>query len=342
MTDRREILLRGLDLARLRGLEIGPLMSPFVAKSDGDVVYVDHADTATLRQKYAADPNVQVDQIVDVDAVWGERSLLECLDGRKVDYVIASHVAEHVPDLVTWLQEIEAVLASGGELRLALPDKRFSFDCLRDEARFTDVIHAYIMRARQPLPHALLDCVLDVAANADAEQIHCGTQLRGDIQRCFSFEHALDFVRDARESGRYIDVHCWVVTPRRFAELMERLVEVGLIRLACTEFVDTITGSFDFYVTMRLSADRDCTMASWRRMAEAARDDPQAPLANMRGSSPAGLAPASDEVAWLRGRIAAMEASTSWRLTAPLRAVTRVLRTIGGRGRNRNTHPAPD
>jgi SAM-dependent methyltransferase len=326
MADRREFLLRGLDLARLRGLEIGPLMSPFVAKSDGDVVYVDHADTATLRQKYAADPNVEVDRIVDVDAVWGERSLLECLNGRKVDYVIASHVAEHVPDLVTWLQEIEAVLAAGGELRLALPDKRFTFDCLREEARFTDLIHAYIMRARQPLPHALLDCVLDVAANADAEQIHRGAEPRSDIQRCFTFEHALEFVRDARESGKYIDVHCWVVTPRRFAELMERLVAVGLIRFACTDFVDTILGSFDFYVAMQPSSDQDQAMASWRRMAKASRDDPHREITKADSVPPTEPAPTSDEVNWLRNRIAAMEASTSWRLTAPLRTAARLLR----------------
>jgi SAM-dependent methyltransferase len=331
MTDRRQILLRGLDLARLRGLEVGPLMSPFVAKSDGDVVYVDHADTATLRQKYAADPNVEVDRIVEVDAVWGECSLLECLDGRKVDYVIASHVAEHVPDLVTWLQEIEAVLASGGELRLALPDKRFTFDCLREEARFTDLIHAYIMRARQPLPHALLDCVLDVAANADAERICRGSQLRADIERCFSFEHALEFVRDARESGKYIDVHCWVVTPRRFAELMERLVAVGLVRFACTDFVDTILGSFDFYVAMQPSSDKDHAMASWRRMAKVSRDDPHGGITNPRSAQLTEPALTSDEAIWLRNRIAAMEASTSWRVTAPLRAAARLLRKIGGR-----------
>jgi predicted SAM-dependent methyltransferase len=35
--------------------------------------------------------------------------------------VIASHVIEHTPDLVTWLAEIRAILQPNGTLRLAIP-----------------------------------------------------------------------------------------------------------------------------------------------------------------------------------------------------------------------------
>ena len=330
MIDRRQTLLHGLDVAHLTGLEIGPLMSPFVGKSDGDVIYVDHADTATLREKYAGDPAVDTSRIVEVDAVWGEQTLAECLYGRKVDYVIASHVAEHVPDLVTWLQEIEQVLRPGGELRLIVPDKRFTFDCLREEARFTDLIHAYLMRARQPLPHAVLDCVLDVAANADAQRIADGSQRPEDIERTFSCENALTFVRDSISSGRYVDVHCWVVTPHRFAELLERAAAVGLIRFCCGDFVDTAPGSPEFFVTLKRTEDRHEAVQSWRRMAEVAvSPTPAVPTPSV--SDGAMIA----ELGLLRRRVAAIDASTSWRVTAPIRACAHALRRLRLRPGNR-------
>ena len=115
--DRRAKILEGLDIARSRGVEIGPLHAPLVANSDGEVIYVDHADAEALRAKYARDPIVgDVSKIVDVDAIWGERSLAERLGERvPVDYVIASHVLEHVPDLISWLQEVRSVLAPTGD-----------------------------------------------------------------------------------------------------------------------------------------------------------------------------------------------------------------------------------
>jgi hypothetical protein len=145
-------------------------------------------------------------------------------------------------------------------------------------------------------------------------------------------------VRDAQTSGKYVDVHCWVVTPRRFAELMERLVEVGLISFACADFVDTVAGPFEFYVALRPTADRGAALESWHRMAVTARDHlisaqavPDGSAHQDASSLPPHQNAESDELAWLRGRVAAMEASTSWRLTAPIRALTTTLRMIGGR-----------
>src|SRR5580658_7325812 len=101
--DRREIILNGLDLSKLVGVEIGALDKPLVRRQDGEVIYVDHADRETLVEKYKADPNVNKDSLVHVDAIWGENTLADAVSYRKVDYVVASHVIEHVPDLITWL-----------------------------------------------------------------------------------------------------------------------------------------------------------------------------------------------------------------------------------------------
>jgi SAM-dependent methyltransferase len=122
---RRDRLLRGLNIQESVGVEIGPLCWPLVRRSEApNVIYVDHTDTPSLRQKYKDDPHLDVNEIVDVDAVWGRNTLHEAIKGRYVDYVVASHVVEHVPDLVTWLRELAAVLRPTGEVRLAVPDRR--------------------------------------------------------------------------------------------------------------------------------------------------------------------------------------------------------------------------
>lgn len=46
--NRNEKLIGDLDIPKLTGLEIGPLCRPVVRRSDGKVLYVDHADTETL------------------------------------------------------------------------------------------------------------------------------------------------------------------------------------------------------------------------------------------------------------------------------------------------------
>jgi hypothetical protein len=125
-----------------------------VLKHEGEIIYVDHLDTNSLKAKYADDPNVDVSKIVSVDAVWGSRTLLQAV-GRSVDYVIASHVAEHVPDLIGWLGEIREVLRPGGTLRLIVPDKRFTFDIDRRETELADVLAAYVVKARSPMPRAI-------------------------------------------------------------------------------------------------------------------------------------------------------------------------------------------
>ena len=44
------------------------------------------------------------------------------------DAFIASHVIEHTPDLIDFLQTSEILLKSSGVVVLAIPDKRYCFD----------------------------------------------------------------------------------------------------------------------------------------------------------------------------------------------------------------------
>ena len=267
--ERREKVLQGIDISRSIGVEIGALCRPMVSKTDGHVLYVDHADTATLKQKYRDDPDVDVECIVDVDGIWGSNSLAEVIR-QKVDYVIASHVVEHVPDLITWLRELRSILKPSGEVRLVVPDRRFTFDYLRYETRLVDVVYAEMMRARVPLPHLVLDYVANVV-KMDGGKMWLGQVDKASLEHHHSLSHAINCAAQSRE-GIYHDIHCWVFTPRSFASLFAEMADHGLIDFECSSFHDTAPGTIEFFVGLRATEDMESAARSWRAIAEKCED----------------------------------------------------------------------
>ena len=307
---RRRALLQGIDPAAARGVEIGPLASPIVRREDGPILYVDHTDGATLRRKYAGG-NVDIAAIVDVDAIWSDSSLRCAIGGQTVDYIIASHVAEHVPDLISWLGEVADALSPGGELRLALPDMRYSFDYFRQPTRLSDLVAAWMVRARRPQITQILDFVLNYAPGIDGNGIDAGTFDPSGAPRHYSFAGAVELAqRTLDHAAHYEDVHCWVFDPAHFAALMLQLAEHGLLDLECSGFTDTAPEHwFEFYVFLKPCLDRARIRESWKRMQAASLHHP-----------------AAARLTWAEERVRALEQSTSWRLTAPLRGVCGWLR----------------
>jgi SAM-dependent methyltransferase len=266
---RRNKLLSGISIEQSHGVEIGPLCRPFVRRSDGPIVYVDFTDAATLKQKYKDDPFVDTARIVDIDAIWGSSTLQSALGDRQFDYLVASHVIEHVPDFIGWLREVGSVLKPTGEVRLIVPDKRFTFDFFRRKTELSDILHSYIRGARIPQPHSLLDFCLRVVPT----KIDPWTQRPNPAPSDMQIIHgAMHTARETIENGTYHDVHCWVFTPRSFAGLMSEVTRADLVDFACEGFVDTGKFQNEFFVSMRRSRDREYIAKSWDNMARLAAD----------------------------------------------------------------------
>ena len=346
--NKRENLLGDLDLSAAVGIEIGALMSPLVTRAEGNIIYVDHADTETLRKKYAGHDGIDISRIVEVDAVWGSNTLQEAIGkDRKVDYVLASHVVEHVPDLLGWLEEIKSVLRPSGTLRLAIPDRRFTFDYLRQETRMSDILSARLAGARAPLPAQILDHVLDVVRFDTNAAWQGEIEPTRELHRLHSLQDAMSLAEDALRNGTYHDVHCWVFTPMSFAGLLGRAAELGLHGFACTDFHDTEPGELEFQVTLQPCADRLTISESWINMQRTARVDvpgssglKAATLRDKAEDLRLRLAEAEDNAAALQARaamaerrLAAVEASSSWRMTGPVRALVQAVRSGRDAGR---------
>lgn len=253
--ERRAALLAGIVPAAGRGLEFGPLTSPLVGRHEGAIEYVDHATAAELRRKYAADPQVDIGRIVEVDHVLDAGELPASIPAAAYDYVVACHVFEHLPDPLGWLAQVADRLRPGGLLCLAVPDKRFTFDRLRELSRLAEWVEPFLEGRRRPSPRSVFDAAmlsvslpLAVTWTRPPKPEELRPQGAGQTAWVLSL---------ARQAAReYFDVHCSIVTPASCLSLLAEAAEVDLHPFALAGFGDTAVGSFEFYLQLVPAAER--------------------------------------------------------------------------------------
>ncbi|WP_374353468.1 methyltransferase domain-containing protein [Chitinimonas sp.] len=297
--NRNDKILSCIDPQTQSGLEIGALCRPVVKPGIGPIKYVDHLDTPTLRSKYANDANVDVDQIVDVSYVWGSQTLPEAVGDERFDYVIASHVIEHVPDTIGWLREIATVLKPGGKLSLVIPDKRYTFDAARENTGFAAVVEAYLLGRRHPGFREVLDHFSNAVALNDGVALHAilsGSKTAQELPLNHPGmievlgEDGLRHYFNLINGGLYMDVHVHVYTPASVLALLAKLAAAGLLQMRVAAFESTVAGEIEFFITLEKLPDdmpaaqrRDAILASlqpWLHrplMEQAQRPQPEVP-----------------------------------------------------------------
>jgi SAM-dependent methyltransferase len=249
----RTTLLRSMLPPAGRSLEIGPGFSPLLPKAEGfSVETADYTDAGALRMKYRGTPNVDAARIEPVDHVLDSgRSLAEAV-GRPGSFasVVASHVIEHTPDMLGFLQSCETLLAPGGVLLLAVPDKRHCFDVLQPLTSTGAVLQAHLDGRMRPVPGAIFD---DVAYNAvRGGAIGWAPADDGPMAFFAPLEAAKAAYESARRQTEYRDVHVWRFVPSSFRLIMRDLHEIGAIGLREERFHDSVGN--EFYMTLSLSA----------------------------------------------------------------------------------------
>jgi len=208
------------------GVEIGPLSTPVMAKSD-NLKYVDRISTQELKAQYSDDGNVNDATLCEVDHVWGH----ECLENvisEKLDFVIASHVIEHVPDMIEWLLQIRSVLKSGGVLSLAVPDKRYTFDYLRQLSTIEQFMEAYFLKYKKASPRMVFDYYNNVVTLDGKTSISNRDVTPKIITRIYTYRDALKNAKESVASDKFFDTHNWVFTRESFLEIVNTLSTFGL------------------------------------------------------------------------------------------------------------------
>ncbi len=289
--DRTAFLRSLIDLNGI-GLEIGPGYNPLLPKAAGfRVQTVDHTDADGLRAKYR-DAGVDPSRIEEVDHVLADRSLADAIGERRhYDFIVASHVIEHTPDMLGFLRDCEALLNETGILLLAVPDKRYCFDVFQPLSSTGAVLQAHFDRRTRPPLSAIFD---DRAYNAVRDgAIGWPMESTGALSFHLDLPAASAHFAADRQSARYIDVHVWKFVPSSFRLIIHDLNAIGELRLREHAFFDSVGN--EFYMTLserghecgvnRLTLARRMLVEQARIVADHTVADPAAGLSRISGIS---------------------------------------------------------
>ena len=150
-----------------QGLEIGPSHNPVAPKKEGyKVDIIDHMNREQLITKYK-DAQVVLENIEEVDFVWQGENYSE-LTGKKkfYDWIIASQVIEHTPDLIGFLNDCDAILKDDGMISLVVPDKRYCFDHYRPITGLSKIIDSHYQKNKIHTPGTVAEYYLNVVSKA--------------------------------------------------------------------------------------------------------------------------------------------------------------------------------
>ena len=230
-----------------KGLEIGPSHNPIAPKKAGyDVDIIDHMSREELIEKYR-EHNLNLDNIEEVDFVWQGESYAELTGKEKYyDWIIASHLIEHTPDLIGFLNDCDKILKDDGVISLVIPDKRYCFDHYRPLTGLAQIIDSYFQRHKIHTPGTVAEYYLNVVRKG--EIIAWDANITGEYSFVHSLQDSLQGIKTVREDKAYIDVHAWCFVPHSFRLLIHDLHALGFIPFQEVGFAPT--AGCEFYITL--------------------------------------------------------------------------------------------
>ena len=237
------VWLKNIDYDK-RILEIGPLHIPNISKDRAkNLFYADIRTTEEIISFYRNNPDVITENIVEIDYVI-KNSYTESLNNiEKFDYVIATHVIEHIPRLISFFEDISNILNPNGKLCLAIPDKRYCFDHFRCPTSFAECYDIYT-RGISNLPVRVLDHYISSTIN-DPIILWKGNTSKYIARNKERFRKAKENYLKSL-NGEYIDVHFSVFTPETFLLFLFYMLNFNILPFKCIEFYGTEYYSNEF------------------------------------------------------------------------------------------------
>ena len=234
---------------RGKGIEIGAAHRPVqVDPAFCSVTYLDRLSAMQLTKRFpelAADEIMSPDIICDVAATG-----LSCIQDGKLDFVIASHLLEHLPNPLGFLLECHRVLRPSGILLLMVPDKNYTFDRDRQITPLAHIVHDLKNNTTAIDEEHLIDFIVHAAKQ---------TVPKGSRQRRKMFQRELD---------RSIHVHVW--SCNELIELLEYVVgQEATSWVLCELFLPKDIKDESIVVLRKTSADTAQALAHFRQNAVA-------------------------------------------------------------------------
>jgi len=234
---------------KCRGLEVSPDMNPIVrTTSNVSMEYLDVCSTQELRDR-ALDRGRALSDVPDIDYhLEYHRPISECVKGNKYDFVVSSHVIEHIPNLIGHFEQVNDVLVPNGLYAFLVPDKDLCFDTLKSATSLGQLIEAHIERHTIPPISSMVNEFYYGVKRGDkgAWSIHDKEPFRPKYPQ---YKKLIKNIVSNSEQIKNWHGHIWSFTPRTFQILYQELVNLDLVKL---ELEDVIaTEHMEFIVLLR-------------------------------------------------------------------------------------------
>jgi SAM-dependent methyltransferase len=251
--DRRELFLQPTDRTK-QIVELGAGYDPIAPKAAGWRTHiVDHASREVLQAKYAG--VLDTSAIEEVDTVWEGGPLDEAVPAAlrgNVDILIASNVLEHIPDPIGFYQSASRLVRSGGRMIVALPDRRYCFDCFKPWSTTGEMVEVHAAGIQR---HTLKTAYNHVAYFALNDGQFAWPPGPAAPALNTPFELAAQAVRNYQNNpgSEYLDFHTWQFTESSYRLILLELAAIGLIDW---HIEDTgYSKPYEFYAILRRSHD---------------------------------------------------------------------------------------
>jgi hypothetical protein len=246
-------------------LEIGPMAFPSMNVNNPNVHTVDYFSKEELRENYKNDPNVNIDNICDVTYVLKDSIPYSSVIPQIFDICFSSHNVEHVPCLITFLNNVSSILKSDSYFFLCIPDYRYCFDHFRNPSNIFEVLDSFYNKQNKPSAVSLLESRY---INCHNDSVKHWEFFNNSIVNIFNtinekndfFNNQKKRIIDEIESIKkeyeicktvYKDAHCWKFTPFIFRNIIDILYETKFIDFKIEKVYPTFKGSNEFYVILK-------------------------------------------------------------------------------------------
>ena len=248
-------------------LEIGPLCFPSMDVSRPNIKTIDYFSKEELIENYKKDPNVDLSKICKVDYVVKSGRYLDVIKD-KFDFVFSSHNIEHVPCIITFLNNLADVLKPNSFVFLCIPDYRYCFDRYRNESNIFEILNAFYNKAT--IPNIIKVCESNFLTthndsvqlwndqHSSANNIYKEYKKRDEFYQNKSqeiinrFDDIVNLIKEV-QNGKYIDSHCWQFTSQSFENIINILNIKNYIRLKVHRIYHTLNNSCEFYAILKNS-----------------------------------------------------------------------------------------
>jgi SAM-dependent methyltransferase len=238
-------------------LEISPNWAPLVTSEDllpgGQIKYCDRMPTSWLRNREKDNPGrVKFDlEVMQSDFDWTPgKKLNECTD-FKFDYVISSHVVEHVPDFLGHMIEVSSVLEPDGKYIFVIPNGRGTGEFFRRLSEESDVVEHFFMGGDRTSPGQNWDYLRNIIK-------YDGTSMYGKQKINFIRHHTdAEAIQDAARCFKeYVDVHSWVFDRQSFLSIITAFNQLKIFPFVVFDFQESDARTpdgepFEFVVTLK-------------------------------------------------------------------------------------------